>query len=93
MKKEEVEKIAYLARLSLSEEEKELFAVQLGCIFKYFERLEEVDTIDISPTTHVVSLFNAFREDMLKDSLDCEQVFASAPDREETLFKVPKIIE
>jgi len=91
--KEEIEHIAMLARLSLTEEEKELFGVQLSSILDYMETLNELDTEHIEPTSHVLSLFNVMREDKPRDSIPREDALSNAPDRTEKFYRVPKIIE
>ncbi len=91
--KEEIEHIAMLARLSLTEEEKELFGVQLSSILDYMETLNELDTEHIEPTSHVLSLINVMREDKLRDSIPREDALSNAPDRTEKFYRVPKIIE
>lgn len=91
--KEEIEHIAMLARLSLTEEEKELFGVQLSSILDYMETLNELDTEHIEPTSHVLSLINVMREDKPRDSIPREDALSNAPDRTEKFYRVPKIIE
>jgi len=91
--REEIEHIAILARLSLSEEEKELFGSQLSSILGYMEKLNELDTRDIEPTSHVLSLHNVMREDTLTSSISREDALMNAPSRTEKFYRVPKIIE
>ncbi len=91
--KEEVEHVARLARLALSEEEKRLFSQQLSSILTYIEKLKELETTQVEPTTHVVPLQNVFREDEVKPSLPREAALRNAPERTEGFFRVPKIIE
>jgi aspartyl-tRNA(Asn)/glutamyl-tRNA(Gln) amidotransferase subunit C len=93
MRKEEIEHISLLARLSLSEEEKELFGSQLSSILDYMEKLNELDTKDIEPTSHVLSLCNVSRDDTLKPSLLKEDALMNAPDHTEKFYRVPRIIE
>lgn len=88
-----VEKIAKLARLRLSEEEKDLFTHQLDSILTYFEKLEELDTKDISPTTHAIANVNVFKDDEVKKSLSIEDVLLNAQDKYKAFFLVPQIIE
>jgi len=88
-----IEHIANLARLSLSDEEKELFGRQLESILSYMDTLNELDTKDIEPTSHVIAIRNVTREDVQTPSLDREEALANAPDRTEKLYRVPKIIE
>jgi aspartyl-tRNA(Asn)/glutamyl-tRNA(Gln) amidotransferase subunit C len=90
--KEEVEHITHLARLTLSESELEKVTVQLDTILSYVEKLDELETADIRPTTHVFSVTNAFREDIVEDSLPREKALANAPLQDGENFQVPKII-
>ncbi len=91
--RKEVEHVAHLARLKLSEAEADQFTAQLDQILTYFEKLNELDTSGIEPTSHSVPMMNAFREDQAKPSLNIEEALANAPDKEGNFFKVPKIIE
>ncbi|MBI5188544.1 MAG: Asp-tRNA(Asn)/Glu-tRNA(Gln) amidotransferase subunit GatC [Nitrospirae bacterium] len=91
--KEEVEHIAKLARLSLSGEEKELFGSQLSSILDYMEKLNELDTRDIEPTSHVLSLSDVMRDDTLRHSIPREDALMNAPDHTDKFYRVPKIIE
>jgi aspartyl-tRNA(Asn)/glutamyl-tRNA(Gln) amidotransferase subunit C len=93
IKKEEIEHIAMLARLSLSEEEKDLFGSQLSSILDYIEKLNELDTSDIEPTSHVLSLCNVVRDDTLRPSIMKEDALLNAPDHTEKFYRVPRIIE
>lgn len=89
----EVAHIAKLARLHLSEEEMEKFSFQLSSILSYMEKLNELDTSDIEPTSHVIPLKNIFREDTVIPSLSPEDALRNAPERAENFFVVPRIIE
>jgi aspartyl-tRNA(Asn)/glutamyl-tRNA(Gln) amidotransferase subunit C len=91
--REEIEHIAMLARLSLSEEEKDLFGPQLNGILGYMEKLNELDTKDIEPTSHVLSLNNVMREDTPAPSLPREEALMNAPSSTDKFYRVPKIIE
>ena len=91
--KEEIEHIALLARLSLSEEEKELFGIQLSSILDYMDKLNELDTSNIEPTSHVLSLSNVMRGDILTPSIPREDALMNAPASTEKFYRVPKIIE
>jgi len=82
-----------LARLELSEEEKILFAGQMGAILGYVEKLKELNTDGILPTSHAVPMENAFREDVACPAIGIESALANAPDRVESFFRVPKVIE
>lgn len=89
----EIGHIALLARLDLSEKEKDLFSRQLGSIIKYIEKLNELDTGSVEPTAHVLPLHNVFREDEVQPSLPREIALQNAPERNEQFYRVPKIIE
>ncbi|MGZ7444559.1 Asp-tRNA(Asn)/Glu-tRNA(Gln) amidotransferase subunit GatC [Paenibacillus sp. TH7-28] len=89
----DVEHVAKLARLHLTDEEREMFTEQLNAILQYAEKLNELDTDQIEPTTHVLHLSNVMREDVVKDSLPPEKVFLNAPDEEDGQFKVPAVLE
>jgi aspartyl-tRNA(Asn)/glutamyl-tRNA(Gln) amidotransferase subunit C len=91
--KEEIEHIASLARLYLSEEEKELFGSQLSSILDYMEKLNELDTKDIESTSHVLPLSNVMREDIPRPSIPREDALLNAPDGTNKFYRVPKIIE
>ena len=85
--------IAHLARLALSDPEKETFAAQLGDILSYVEKLNELDTSGIEPTSHVVTIGNVVREDKVSASLAQDEALMNAPDRAGDFYRVPKIIE
>ncbi|RRJ62001.1 Asp-tRNA(Asn)/Glu-tRNA(Gln) amidotransferase subunit GatC [Paenibacillus oralis] len=89
----DVEHVAKLARLHLTDEEREMFTEQLNAILQYAEKLNELDTDQIAPTTHVLHLSNVMREDVVKESLPPEKVFLNAPDEEDGQFKVPAVLE
>ncbi|MNC43099.1 Aspartyl/glutamyl-tRNA(Asn/Gln) amidotransferase subunit C [compost metagenome] len=89
----DVEYVAKLARLNLSDEEREKFTAQLGAILQYADKLNELNTDDIEPTTHVLPLTNVMREDVVKESLSQEKVFRNAPEEEDGQFKVPAVLE
>jgi aspartyl-tRNA(Asn)/glutamyl-tRNA(Gln) amidotransferase subunit C len=90
---EEVQRVATLARLHLDNEEVQLLAVQLDRILQYMEKLNQLDTSQVEPLAHAVDIVNAFREDRVTNSPDPESLLANAPEKDETFFKVPKIIE
>ncbi|HXE95044.1 MAG TPA: Asp-tRNA(Asn)/Glu-tRNA(Gln) amidotransferase subunit GatC [Dongiaceae bacterium] len=89
----DVEYVARLARLDLTTGEKELFAGQMDAIFGYVEKLKELDTTGIVPTSHAVPMENAFREDAVQPSIGPEKALANAPGRSGTFYTVPKVIE
>lgn len=89
----EVEHVAKLARLEVSEEEKVLFARQLSAILSYMDQLKELDTTGVEPTATVLPAANVFREDEVRPSLPREQALANAPEQVDGFFRVPKILE
>ena len=88
----EVEHIAWLAKIELSEEEKRLFTKQFNEILEYFRKIDELDTEKVPPTYHVLDLANVFRKDEVEPSLPKEESIRNAPKKEKTYFKAPKII-
>jgi aspartyl-tRNA(Asn)/glutamyl-tRNA(Gln) amidotransferase subunit C len=93
IRKEQVEHVAKLARLEVSEDEKAMFARQLSAILTYMDQLKEVDTEGVEPTTTELPTENVFREDAVKPSLTQEKALANAPDQADGYFRVPKILE
>jgi aspartyl-tRNA(Asn)/glutamyl-tRNA(Gln) amidotransferase subunit C len=91
--KEQVEHVAKLARLAITDGEKATFSDQLSSILTYVEQLNQLDTSKVEPTSHVISMQNVFREDRVKESLPREEVLAGAPEASEEFFRVPRIIE
>jgi len=91
--KDEIEHIALLARLSLSEEEKEMFGSQLSSILEYMDKLNELDTNTIQPTSHVLSLHNVVRADTPRPSIPRNDALSNASAHTEKFYRVPKIIE
>ncbi len=90
--KEQVEYVAVLARLELSEAEKEKYAAQLSAILEYADALAQLETGNVPPTAHVLPLQNVFREDRVEEHLPPEKALANAPDKEGNSFRVPRII-
>ena len=91
--RKEVQNIALLARLGLSQEEIEKFILQLSAILENFEVLEQVDTSDLLPTAQTVALQNVFRADEPRPSYSVQDVMANAPQREEDFFKIRPVLE
>ena len=92
--REEVEHVARLARLSITEQEKEGFTVQLNKILDHMDKLRELDTTDVKPTFHVLAtLKNVTRPDCIRPGLSREDALANAPKSEAGCFKVPKTVE
>lgn len=90
--KEDVEKIAKLAKLKFSDEELENFTPQMNEILNYMDKLNELDTENVEPLSHPVEQINVFREDKLKQSISTEDALKNSPVKDEQYFKVPKVI-
>ena len=91
--KQEVEKVAKLARLTLSDVEKAAFAKQLSQILTHVETLKKYDTTGVAPMATVPGQTNVFRSDDVRPSLSVESAVANAPESVDGFFVVPKIIE
>ncbi len=90
--REQVHKVALLARLELTPEQEEKYAVQMSSILDYFEQLSELDTTDVEPKTRAIDMNNITRADDRSAYQNLEGIYAAAPDRETDFFKVPKIM-
>ena len=93
IQRKDVEHVARLARLALTDAEIERMREQLNGILAYIEKLNELDTSDVEPTSHAVPLVNVMRDDEAGPCLPREEALANAPDRAGELFRVPRIIE
>ena len=91
--REQVEYVAHLSRLDLSEEEKDRIAHQLDAILDYVDKLNELDTEDVEPLVHAAERHNVFRQDTVGESLPQQEALKNAPDQSEGCFRVPRIIE
>jgi aspartyl-tRNA(Asn)/glutamyl-tRNA(Gln) amidotransferase subunit C len=90
--REEVEKVALLGRLLLSEEELDRMTRQLGDILGYIDLLSELDTEKVEPMAHALDVANVFREDVARPSLDRESALANAPHRDDECYLVPAVL-
>ncbi|MEM3561849.1 MAG: Asp-tRNA(Asn)/Glu-tRNA(Gln) amidotransferase subunit GatC [Candidatus Jordarchaeaceae archaeon] len=90
--KEQVEHVAWLARIELTEEEKQAFTKQLNEVLDYFKKINEIDTSNIEPTYHIINLVNVLREDKVEPSLSKEDALRNASQKEDSFIKAPKII-
>ncbi|MFH1542469.1 MAG: Asp-tRNA(Asn)/Glu-tRNA(Gln) amidotransferase subunit GatC [bacterium] len=91
--KKDVEHVAKLARLGLTEEEKELFTKQLSDILKFADSLQKLNTDNIEPTSHAIPMKNVLREDKVVKFEDAEAIIANGPEVDNNQFKVPRIME
>lgn len=87
----QVEHVAKLARLELTDDEKEKYSKQLGDILKYVEQMNEVDTTGVPAMSHAFDIVNVMREDVVEYEQTKEELMKNAPDAEDGFFKVPKI--
>lgn len=94
IEKDTVKHVALLSRLALSEQELDEYLRQLASILSYINKLNEIDTKNVQPTSHALStLKNVFRKDSLRPSLKEEETLKNAPSKEGSFFKVPQVIE
>ncbi|MFD1423161.1 Asp-tRNA(Asn)/Glu-tRNA(Gln) amidotransferase subunit GatC [Laceyella tengchongensis] len=91
--KEQVQKVAMLGRLKLSEEEAEQYTTQLNNILQFVEKLNELDTENVEPTSHVLPMQNVLREDEVRPSLERDKALANAPEQQDGMFRVPAVFE
>lgn len=90
--REQVHKVANLARLEMTVEEEDQIATQMNSILEYFEQLSELDTTDVPPTTRAIDVSNVTRPDILQPYTDRDAILKEAPDQDGDFFKVPKIM-
>lgn len=91
--KKDVEHVATLARLALSEDETKLYTEQMGKILAYVEKLSSLDTKNAEPAASAVSPAGIFRTDVIKPSLSQDDILGNAPEKAKGCFKVPRIID
>ncbi len=92
--KKTIDHVALLARLELSDEERELFTTQIEDILKYIEKLKELDTSQVEPMAYAATTTkNVLREDVPRPSIALEDAMKNAPSRAKDFFKVPKVID
>jgi aspartyl-tRNA(Asn)/glutamyl-tRNA(Gln) amidotransferase subunit C len=88
----DIEHVAKLARLKLTDAEKKRFSNQMGTIIKYIEKLNELDTKNVEPTAHVLGLENVFRDDIATNPLTDQDPINDSPAHSKGHYEVPKII-
>ncbi len=91
--REQIEHVANLARLNLTEEEKQRFTTDMEAIITFADQLNELDIKEIEPTAHVIPIQNVFRKDEAKPSFDRDALLANAPSKADGCFSVPKVVE
>ncbi|MGG3017694.1 Aspartyl-tRNA(Asn) amidotransferase subunit C Glutamyl-tRNA(Gln) amidotransferase subunit C [Geobacillus stearothermophilus] len=90
---DQVKHVADLARLAITDEEAKMFTKQLDAIITFAEQLNELDTENVPPTSHVLDMRNVMREDIPEPGLPREEVLKNAPDQQDGQFRVPAILE
>ncbi|MHB1455796.1 MAG: Asp-tRNA(Asn)/Glu-tRNA(Gln) amidotransferase subunit GatC [Armatimonadota bacterium] len=91
--KEDIEKVAWLARLELANDEKESLTGHLNEIISHFSTLQELDTDQVEPTSHSIPVVNVFRDDVSKSSLPVCDAILNAPEEHDNYFVVPQVVE
>lgn len=89
----DIEYTAKLARINLSDEEKQTFTAQLDSIIGYVEKLEELDTEGVEPTAHPHPVKNVWQEDVVSSDLPVEAAMKNAPAQRQNMFVVPKVVD
>ncbi len=89
----QVRHVAKLARLDLTDDEVARFSTQLSAVLGYVEKLNELDTDSVEPLAHCLPIHNVFREDVVTESLDTALALENAPQRIDSFFRVPKILD
>ena len=90
--KKEILHVAHLARLELDDAAIDKFSDQIGTVLEYVDQLKGVDTEGVRPTSHAISLTNAFRDDEPREHLETDKALANAPESDEGSFIVPKVV-
>mgnify|MGYP003291155462 CR=1 FL=1 len=89
----EVEYVAKLARLYVSDEEKAKLTKDMSAIIEFADTLSKIDTDGVAPAAHAIPVQNVFREDVVKDSYKRDDILKNAPEKEAGCFSVPKVVE
>ena len=90
---ETIEYVGILAKLELSEEEREQAKKDMGSMLDYIDKLSELDTSDVEPMSHVFPVNNVFREDVVTNGDDREAILKNAPEEKDGMFSVPRTFE
>ena len=90
---ETIEYVGILAKLELSDEEKEQAKTDMGRMLDYIDKLGELDTTDVEPMSHVFPVQNVFREDVVTNGDEREQLLSNAPQEKDGMFVVPRTFE
>ena len=90
---ETIEYVGILAKLELSDEEKEQAKKDMGSMLDYIDKLGELDTTSVEPMSHVFPVYNVFREDVVTNTDDRENILKNAPEEKDGMFVVPRTFE
>ena len=90
---DDVRRVAHLARLEFSSDEEEKLVLELNRILQYMEKLNELDTDGVEPTSHVMPVVNAFRSDVAEEFPHIGELLEQAPEMKERYYKVPRILD
>lgn len=90
---ETIEYVGILAKLELSEEEKEQAKKDMGSMLDYIDQLNELNTTGVEPMSHIFPVNNVFREDVVTNGDDRDEILANAPEKKDGAFKVPRTVE
>lgn len=91
--REEIESVARLSRLELSDAEKDTLAGHINRLLENFERLKDLDTENVQPTSHVIPVSNVLRDDVSRPSLPVEDVVSNGPQVADGCFVVPRVVD
>ena len=89
----DIDRVAQLARIALSPEEKRTFSQQLGDVLHHIEQLEKVDVTGVEPTAHAFPLYNVWQEDVAEPGLPVDSALRNAPAKRDNMIAVPKVVE
>lgn len=90
---EEVERVAHLARLSLTDEEKVSMTKDMEMILEFADQINKYEVDDVNATSHVIPINNVFRDDIVRESMDRDELLANAPSTINGCYSVPKVVE
>ena len=88
-----IDHVANLARIALTQEEKERYAEQLGDVLRYIEQLRKVDVSNVEPTAHAFPVYNVWADDVAREGLPVELALKNAPSQRDNMVSVPKVVE
>ena len=89
----DIEYVARLARIALTEAEKEMYSKQLGQILGYFKKLSEIDVSNVEPSAHAHAIYNVWRDDVEGEAMSVEDALMNAPAKRDNQIVVPKVVD